>query len=174
MSTPPSHPLVPPAERPPQQGSAPLQGYPPPNPYAVGGWPGQPAQPDAAAALHKARTALGWAVGAAVGAFLAMAVAVVSLLAAGSAVEGDYEYEPMRAEVVGLPAGAALSGDRLEHPLVDLLREQGVESVELTCPDTASVTVSTTVVCTGDVDGYVWTGVVFFEDTKGTFVVVEV
>ena len=34
--------------------------------------------------------------------------------------------------------------------------------------------VSTTVVCTGDVDGYVWTGIVFFEDTEGTFVVVEV
>ncbi len=172
MSTPPSHPLVPPAERSPQQAHAPEPGYPPPNPYAS--WPGQPVQPDATAALHKARTALGWAVGAAVGAFLAMAVAVVSLLAAGTSGQDDYAYEPMRAEVVGLPAGAALSGDRLEHPLVDLIREQGAESVDLTCPDTASVTVSTTVVCTGDIDGYVWTGVVFFEDTKGTFVVVEV
>jgi hypothetical protein len=165
---------VPPAERPLQQDHAPQQGYPPPNPYAVDSWPGQPVQHDATAALHKARTALGWAVGAAVGAFLAMAVAVVSLLAAGTSGQDDYAYEPMRAEVVGLPAGAALSGDRLEHPLVDLIREQGAESVDLTCPDTASVTVSTTVVCTGDIDGYVWTGVVFFEDTKGTFVVVEV
>ena len=144
-------PPVPPAGHLPQPGYRP-QGPPPPNPYPADGWPVPPSQPDPAAAQRTARTALGWAIGATVGAFLAMAVAVVSLLA----------------------AGAALSGDRLEHPLVDLLREQGADSVELSCPDTASVTVSTTVVCAGDIDGSAWTGVVFFEDTKGTFVVVEV
>ena len=44
----------------------------------------------------------------------------------------------------------------------------------MSCPDTEAVTVSTSVVCTGEVDEYVWTGIVFFEDTEGTFVVVEV
>ena len=46
---------------------------------------------------------------------------------------------------------AALSTDRLEHPLVDLLREQGADTAGVPCPGTASVTVS-----------------------KGTLVVVEV
>jgi hypothetical protein len=129
---------------------------------------------DPIAGRRTARTALGWAVGAAVGAFLAMAVAVVALLVAGGSVADDYTYEPLRGEVVGLPDGSSLGGDRLERPLGDLLREQGAETVDLTCPGTASVTVSTAVVCTGDVDGYVWTGIVFFEDTEGTFVVLEV
>jgi hypothetical protein len=135
-----------------------------------------PAEPgEAEAAMRKARTALGWAVGAAVGAFLAMAVALASLAAAGSgAVDDEYSYDPLRSEVVGLPDGSALSGDRLERPLVDLLRSYGDEDVEVSCPDTAAVTISTAVVCTGAIEGSPWTGVVFFEDTEGTFVVLEV
>jgi hypothetical protein len=128
---------------------------------------------EAQAALRKARTALGWAIGATVGAFLAMLLAVGALVADGSSLD-DYTYEPLRGEIAALPDGAPLGSDRLEHVLVDLLREVGAEDLEVSCPDTASVTVSTAVVCTGDVEGSTWTGIVFFEDTKGTFVVVEV
>ena len=80
----------------------------------------------------------------------------------------------MRGEVVGLSEGYALSGDDLEHQLVDLLSEVGAEEPRCPAPTPQAVTASTAVVCTGDVDGYVWTGIVFFEDTEGTFVVVEV
>ena len=35
------------------------------------------------------------------------------------------------------------------------------------------MSVSTVVACTGDVDGYEWTGVVVFEDDAGSFAVIE-
>ena len=189
MSTPPQEPLVPPSPPPtpgaggyPSAGASypaptyPPSGYPAAYGYAPLPWgaPDGRGPADAEAALRKARTALGWAIGATVGAALAMLLAVGALLLGGSAAADDYAYEPLRGEVVGLPNGSTLSGDRLEHQLVDLLREVGAEDVEVSCPDTEAVTVSTAVVCTGDVDGYVWTGIVFFEDGEGTFVVVEV
>jgi hypothetical protein len=105
-----------------------------------------------------------------------MLLPVGALLAAGGSSADDYgyDYEPLRSEVSGLADGTALGGDRLEYAVVDLLRSVGSEDVEVTCPDTEAVTVSTAVVCTGDVDGSAWTGIVFFEDTRGTFVVLEV
>ena len=148
-------------------------------PPSFAGWPPQGAvgDPTAAAALRKAQTALGWAIGAAVGAGLALIGLLVVLVVDGSGglggAEEDYYYETLRGEVVGLPAGSPLSGDRLERPIVDLLREYGIDEVEISCPDTPSVSVSTVVACTGGVDGYEWTGVVVFEDDKGSFAVIE-
>ena len=93
---------------------------------------------EAHTALRKARTALGWAIGATVGAVLAIVLAVVGLLIAGaSAAEDAFAFEPLRGEVVGLPDGSPLGGERLEHQLVDLLREYGEEDIEISCPDTA-------------------------------------
>lgn len=123
-------------------------------------------------ALRKARTALGWAIGAAVGAALALVGMFVALLVAGSVSADDYSYEALRGEVTGLSDGGALPGDRLEQVLVGALDDVGVEG-DLTCPDTSAVSVSTVVVCTGDVDGYEWTGVVVFEDSSGSFAVAE-
>ncbi|HYN68338.1 MAG TPA: hypothetical protein VES93_15750 [Ornithinibacter sp.] len=200
MSTPPQEPLVPPslppapgAEGYSQAGPPSAQpgyqapGHPAAHGYAAADWAHQPAwgQPawglpesraltEAEAALRKARTALGWAVGASVGALLAMLLAVGSLLAVGGSSDDDYGYEPLRSEVSGLADRAALGGDLLEDAVVDLLRSVGSVDVGVTCPDTEAVTVSTAVVCTGDVDGSAWTGIVFFEDTQGTFVVLEV
>ena len=70
---------------------------------------------------------------------------------------------------------------KVEHPtcgwvlgqVVDLQREWGVEEADISCPETTSVRVSTVVVCQGRLDGYEWTGAVFFEDSGGTFVVAE-
>jgi hypothetical protein len=164
-------------------------GYPPASGYADPPWPQQPptawgAPPyaptdtntdtDSGAALRKARTALGWAVGAAAGAFLAMLLAVGALLATAVSSGDDFSYEPLRSQVDGLTAGGALAGDTLEGPLGALLREVGSSDVSISCPDVAQVRVSTSVVCTGDVDGSAWTGIVFFEDDGGTFVVLEV
>ena len=189
MTVTPEDPLVPPSlpgptpqPSPTAAGGQPASGYGPPTttwvgPPAGSSWPAAPpvTQGEAEAAMRKARTALGWAVGATVGAFLATAIALVSLLAAGAGSgDDDYSYDPLRSEVVGLPDGSALSGDRLERPLVDLLRSYGDEDVDVSCPDTAAVSVSTAVVCSGEIEGSPWTGIVFFEDAKGTFVVLEV
>lgn len=186
MSTPPEQPLVPPSPSTtaaasayphvapswPQPG-APQAGWPQAAaPQPGWGTPAAGARDETEQALRKARTALGWAIGATVGAFLAMAIAVAALLVSGSTGD-DYGYEPLRGEVVGLPVGSALGGDRLKRSLDDRLRELGAEDVDISCPDTAAVTVSTAVVCSGAVDGYDWTGIVFFEDTEGGYVVVE-
>ncbi|MGL5852366.1 MAG: hypothetical protein ACRCZD_16425 [Phycicoccus sp.] len=120
-------------------------------------------------ARRKAGTALGWAVAATVTAGLAVVLGVIVLvvfLSGGS-------YEPLRGDVGGLTAGAALSGDRLEEVVTDTQDEYGYVQERISCPDTSSVSASTAVVCTGRVDGFEWTGVVFFEDDSGAFVVLE-
>lgn len=96
----------------------------------------------------------------------------VALVVAGSGVADDYSYEALRGQVTGMSDGGALPGARLEDVLVGALDDFGVEA-GITCPDTASVTVSTVVVCTGEVDGFAWTGVVVFEDEGGSFAVAE-
>lgn len=206
MSTPPDQPLVPPstpepvpgdpwAPPGPQQAPPPPPAYPtaagydPASGYAGPPWPQQPptawgAQPyaptgtEAEPALRKARTALGWAIGAAVGALLALGFAVLALVAVvGSSADTfeDAMYAPLRDQVEGFEDGDALPGPVLVGRLRDLLAEEGVSlrDIAVSCPDTASVTASTVVVCSGDVEGLQWTGVVFFEDGEGTFVVLE-
>ena len=187
MSNPDGPPLVPPTPSSPTTPATPPGpgGYrygastldqPPP---AYSGWaqPQPGGEPDGQVALRKARTALGWAIGAAVAAGLALLTAVVAMVV-GAVVSDPFLddsgfYESLRGEVVALPEGSALSGDRLEAALGNVLLDYYDEVDGLTCPDTASVRPSTTVVCTAKVDTYPWTGVVFFEDAKGSFVVLE-
>lgn len=173
MSTPPNPPpppLVPPTGGGPAGSPAPMSWE---AQYAAVTTP--PVSPSTDPA-RRAGTALGWAIGAAVASGLALVVAVVAFVVAvgsGPAMGGGGLIEPLRGQVVGLPDGAALSGDRLERVLVDLEREWGAEDVRITCPETASVRVSTVIVCRGDIDGYEWTGAVLFEDSVGSFVVAE-
>ena len=139
------------------------------------GWSGPVAtDSEAAQALRSARTALGWAIGAAVGAGLALVLCVVLLVTGFGSIpmEGDYYGETLRGEVVGVSEGSRLDGDRLEDVVGGLLDDYGIDH-EITCPDTAAVTTSTVVVCRGDVDDFEWTGVVVFEDSVGSFAVVE-
>ena len=151
-ATTPSEPLVPPSTRPVTQPPRTAGVTPPtdtatwqqPTPHPYGGWPPAPASgdPSAAEALRKARTALGWAIGAAAIAGLAVIGMLVALVLGGSsALDDPSSYETLRGQVVGLPEGSALSGDRLEHPLVDALQDVGAEEVDVTCPDTASASV---------------------------------
>lgn len=123
-------------------------------------------------ALRKARTALGWAIGAAVVSALALVGMLLALVVAGSGPADDYSYEVLRGEVTGLSDGDALPGNRLEQVLGGALDDVGVDG-DVQCPDTRAVAASTVVVCSGDVDGYEWTGVVVFEDSSGRFAVLE-
>lgn len=156
--------------------STPPQGWgPAPGPFP--GWSGPGHDTDAAQALRSARTALGWAIGAAVGAGIALVLCLVLIVTGGTGLgsmpmEGDYYSETLRGEVVGVPDGSRLTGDRLEYVIGGLLDEYGIDH-DVSCPDTAAVTTSTVVVCRGEVDGYDWTGVVVFEDSAGSFAVLE-
>ena len=170
----PTPPVVPPDWRPPESSTAPYPGSFAPPTYP-GGWSGAAPAGDPGEALRKAGTALGWAIGAAVGAGLALVLVLVLIVVqVGSAPyeEGDYYSETLRGQVVGLAGGSNLGGDRLEYVIGGLLDEYEIEH-ELECPDAEAVTVSTVVVCRGEVDGYEWTGVVVFEDEAGSFAVVE-
>lgn len=200
MPTDPTHPTAPAPEAPLVPPAAPFQqphqpapgaaaqasagypyGQPGPQPYgqpAGYSYVQQPAlTPPPEDPLRKARTALGWAIGAAVAAGVALLTAVVAMIvgAVGSDpyLDDSGFYESIRGEVVALPEGSALSGDRLEAALGNILLDYYDEVDGLTCPDTASVRPSTTVVCTAEIDTYPWTGVVFFEDAEGSFVVLE-
>lgn len=134
-------------------------------------------EPEGQAALRKARTALGWAIGAAVAAGLALLTAFVAVIIGAVSsdpyLDDSAFFESLRGEVVALPEGSALSGDRLEAALGNVLLDYYDEVDGLTCPDTASVRASTAIVCTAEIDTYPWTGVVFFEDAEGSFVVLE-
>lgn len=190
MSSPDGPPLVPPTPpAPPTPADPPTTPAPSGYPYGAPGWNQPPAaysgwaqaqpggEPEGQAALRKARTALGWAIGAAVAAGLALLTAVVAVVvgAAGSDpyLDDNVFFESLRGEVVALPEGSALTGDRLEAALGNVLLDYYDEVDGLTCPDTASVRASTAVVCTAELDTYPWTGVVFFEDAEGSFVVLE-
>ena len=182
MSTSPEHPLVPPSpalQAPPAYPyAAPTWPQPPPA-AAYSGWvqpqppPGSWQDPDAG--LRKARTALGWAIGAAVGAVVALALAVIAMFVSGAgflAQDGGF-YESLRGQVDGVTDGASLPGADLERSMAEVLDEWYVDVQDLSCPDTKGVTTSTSVVCTARLDGLEWTGVVFFEDDQGSYVVLE-
>jgi hypothetical protein len=131
----------------------------------------------AANASARSGVALGWAIGAAVASGIAVLLSVVAIVLAGGAVAGgatdDGYYEPVRGQVTAFSGGSALSGDRLEWAVDGAERDLGWTIDDLDCPDTPSVVRSSAVVCTGTFDGEEWTGVVFFEDAAGTFVVLE-
>ncbi len=206
VSTPPDEPLVPPSgpERassdpwqpphpelpPPQPLAHPTPaGQPPAFEYGAPPWPQQRPAWGAAQqyggtasepAVRKARAALGWAVGAAVGALLALGfalLAVVATVGSGSSADTseDTVYEPLRDQLEEFEDGDALPGPILVGRLRNLLADEGVSlrDIAISCPDTASVTASTVVVCYGEVDALQWTGVVFFEGREGSFVVLE-
>jgi hypothetical protein len=203
----PSDPTAPPADAPLVAPSAPYQpqlayqqpsaatpapAYPsasptlpqPPPGAAYSGWalpqPSAPQDPDAT--LRKARTALGWAIGAAVVAALALGLALFALVLAGVAMDeasaggGTEEsefFESLRGQVPGVTDGTYLPGSDLEHAIEEAFYDYDVTIEDLACPDTKAVTQSMAVVCTADINEYEWSGVVFFEDAEGSFVILE-
>jgi len=193
VNTPPDEPLVPPSGGPPQQPAAPppppgygqQPGYAAQSAYAAPSWPQQPvaSQPgsgtpesralqEAEAALRKARTALGWAIGAAVGALLALiaAFAVPGVIAASSAEYADAGY-PVNGTVAAFRPGGALSGVTVASAVENALYDDGSDVEGVNCPDTAAAQVSTVVACTGTFDGDDWTLIVYLLDEEGSILV---
>lgn len=188
-------PLVPPFHAAPHATAASYYASTPPHPPGPAHveWPQpQPAGAQASElALRTSRTALGWAIASGVGVLLSLVgmaftfglaasaktqAKEASALAADAqdvATEANLVYGPLRGVVWDLRAPGPLAGDLLEQPLTDLLAENGPDVQGLTCPDTALVTVSTAVVCTANTEDSIWTGIVYFEDTEGSFVVLE-
>jgi hypothetical protein len=172
-------------QRPPAVTSGPAYPHAPPSwpqappAAAYSGWVQHQPPPsswhDPDAGLRKARTALGWAIGAAVGAVLALVLGVIAMFMSGFgmlALDGGF-YESLRGQVDGVTNGASVPGAELELSMAEVLDEWYVDVEDLSCPDTKGVSTSTSVVCTARLDGFEWTGVVFFEDGQGSYVILE-
>ncbi|MGL5819797.1 MAG: DUF4333 domain-containing protein [Phycicoccus sp.] len=148
------------------------------------GGPGStPGTSEASEARRRAGTALGWAIAAIVTAGLALVLGLVALIAAASAGEsfpddGEYSFDDgypgaLRGKIAGFSPGAAVDGDVLERQITARQDADGYSQDAIRCPDTPSVRESSAIVCTGELDGEQWTGVVFVEDDSGAFVVLE-
>ena len=163
----------------PSTGAAPAQS---PLPYAAvpghGVAPGHGGAtvPLAPGPAGRDRTAL-WVAGCALLAGLvALAVAVVALVLALShgPVHGTESAEPLAGEVVGVPPGSSLSGDRLAHSVAVVLADAGADVETLECDDTLSVQRGAQVDCSGTVDEYDgWLGTVTFTSADGEFELYE-
>jgi hypothetical protein len=192
VSGPSDEPLVPPSGGSPQQPATPParvgHGHQPgdvaQSAYATS-WPQQPvgSQPgwgapesraleEAEAALRKARTALGWAIGASVGALLALvaAFAVPRVIAASSVEYADAGY-PVNGTVAAFRPGGKLSGVTVALAVENALYDDGSDVEGVNCPDTAAAQVSTVVACTGTFDGDDWTLIVYLLDEEGSILV---
>ncbi len=197
MSTPTDGPLVPPSGQAPQPGPSPANPYappawsqPPPWPQQPvwpqqADWPQQPGTPapgwgapdsralqEAETALRKARTALGWAIAAAVGALVALvaAFAVPALFAFGASVGGTYSYE---GRVESFEAGRALNGSSVSDAVEAALVDDGAEVSSIDCPDTETAQISTVIACQGEVDGDNRVYLVHVLDRQGYILITE-
>ncbi|MGL4177161.1 MAG: hypothetical protein ACRCSN_13900 [Dermatophilaceae bacterium] len=177
-------------------GSPPPHGYPPADParYAPPGYAAPYQLPyggpgitsgasDASEARRRAGTALGWAIGAVVAASVALVFGLGALIVATSA-DGPYPdggddlfgggYPgALRGTISGFSPGDTVDGDALERQITAQQSADGYSQDVIRCPDTPSARASSAIVCTGELDGEEWTGVVFIEDDAGTFVVLE-
>ena len=72
------------------------------------------------------------------------------------------------------PVDKGVQAPDLESAIRSALTDDGGAVGELSCPPRAEVGQGKVVVCHGSVDGYEdWTGIVFFEDDAGAFVLTE-
>lgn len=118
---------------------------------------------------------MGWGIAGAVAGGVALLVSLVTfamLVFRGPGLDAG-PYDTLRGTLIGQTDGGSLGGDRLAITLEHLEDDYGYPDADFSCPDTARVTVSTVIVCHGQLDGYDWTGAVLFEDTDGSFAVVE-
>ena len=155
--------------------------YAAPQPYGLapgsvyGGPEAGPGAPGESAALRKARIALGWAIGAAVVASLAAVAAIVAFLVSMSnTVDGLGDGYAIDARLVDFHSGSDVDGYRMETAVTDALSADGSTGIDITCPETAKLRVSSTVVCTGTFDGSDnWVLVVYVVDDTGSLLVTE-
>ena len=176
----PTSPFAPPGPQPqphPQdpQAWAPVQqpGYAAPAPS---GAPHQPFAPGAPGAPHQPFVpAPKGGNGLAITAIVLSGLALLGVLAmaafffvAATAGSGGYV---LSGEVTVIDKGAS-DGD-LQQSLITAIEDDGGSVDELSCPLRSQVGQGLVTVCHGSVDGFDWTGVVVFEDDKGSFIVTE-
>jgi hypothetical protein len=104
---------------------------------------------------------------------IALAGAAMDEASLGRGTEQAEFFESLRGQVPGVSDGTYLPGSDLEHAIEKAFYDYDVTIEDLACPDTKAVAQSMAVVCTADIDGYDWSGVVFFEDSEGRFVILE-
>lgn len=191
MSTPTDGPLVPPSGRAPEPGVAPSHPYAtpawsqPPEWSQAPQWSRQPGTPapgwgspesralhEAETALRKSRTALGWAIAAAVGALVALvaAFAVPALFAFGASTGGAYSYP---GQLDSFVPGLGVTGSEVADAVEAALLDDGADVADVNCPDTTSARVSTAIACQGSVDGEDWAYVVYVLDGAGSILITE-
>jgi hypothetical protein len=154
---------------------APVASYPAtPTPVLPqGGYPVPPVQVHLTTPAGPGR---GLAVAAVVLAGLALLVALLALAVGGvAALAGDSSggYGQLRGTIT--PAkGGALTGSALAKEVATKVSEDGGEPEGITCPATAKVAQDVTTVCHGSDYGENSTFVVFFEDGKGAYTLLEI
>lgn len=167
-----SNPFAPPGPQPqsPQRPYAqPAQAqFPPPVPQGMygGGGPMWAPQPFASAP----RRGNGLAITAIVlsGLALLSVVAMAAFIFVGSGGSGGWV---LSGQVTVIDKG--VTDVALQDSLVVAIEDDGGSVDELECPPHSQVGQGLVTVCHGSVDGWDWTGVVVFEDDKGTFIVTE-
>lgn len=149
-------------------------GY-PTEPYAYG--PGSPYPP--VIVVAPAPRATGTVLGAA-----ALFVAVLALLGVGvlalvggvlfgGGFDDGGSWGPTRGTLAP-PAGGAVKGETLADEVSRQVRDEGGDPEDITCPGTSRVQQDVTTVCHGQIDGDDYAFVVFFENERGAYTLLEI
>ena len=158
----------------------PYPGYPtayhPVDPYPYG--PGSPYPPVTVVAPEQRAT--GTVLGAAalfvaVLALLGVAVLAVvgGVMFAGGFEDGGGGWGPTRGTLAP-PAGGGLKGEALAEEVGRQVRDEGGDPEDITCPGTSRVQQDVTTVCHGRIDGDDYAFVVFFENERGDYTLLEI
>jgi len=117
----------------------------------------------------------GLAVAGVILAALALVLAIVALAVGGfSTFGGDPGGGYGLRGTITPTSGKALSGSALAAEVAAKVTEDGGEPAGITCPATAAVAQDVTTVCHGSDYGESSTFVVFFEDDKGSYTLLEI
>ena len=157
-------------------GHGPADPYRPP-PAAP--WP--PAQPyPPVTVIAQAPGATGTVLAAAalfVGVLALLGVGVLALVGGvmfgGDLEDGGGGWGPTRGTLAP-PAGGPLEGKTLAEEVGRQVRNEGGDPEDITCPGTSRVQQDVTTVCHGQIDGDDYAFVVFFEDERGAYTLLEI
>jgi hypothetical protein len=112
--------------------------------------------------------------GLAIAAVIMAALALLGVLGLGIATFVGSELAPswvLTGDVQ--PVNGSTTASALQHELTRLLEDDGSFVDDVTCPDSSPVDQGAVTVCHGQVDGWDWTGIVYFEDGGGAFTLVQ-
>ena len=108
-------------------------------------------------------------------ALLGVLLTVVFLFASSGIddLDGGGDYPPMRGSIAPAAGGTAITGNVLASRVTQTVRDDGGYPEGITCPATPTVAQDVTTVCHGRDDGVESAFVVFFEDAKGNYTLLE-